>query len=255
MMRDMSEAKDIYQPGKYWFERAMRSSNIIKAEGISKFRSINSLIGRSFSDSFVLDSRIYDQRKFSLYNIVNRCVSLVSSKFNNQVRYTKRHFDAKNDMVNKYLESSDQVKTLLRNYVIPQNSTSFGCESFKPGAENTANLYFTLLHRHSILDKGGMNFGSHRSIMEIVGGFGVNIHLLLSNYPNIRKVVYLEIPPTLYVGSEYLKSIFGLSVKTYSELRNCDGNISFSDNDDHEILYCTLANRGSRFRHRLFFQR
>jgi putative sugar O-methyltransferase len=236
MIRDMSKAKDIYRPGKYWFERAERSSKIIKSEGISKFRSNNSLIGRSFSDSFVLDSRIYDQRKFSLYNIVNRCVSSVSSKFNNQVRYTKRHFDAKNDMINKYLESSDQVKTLLRNYVIPQNSTSFGCESFKPGAENTAHLYFTLLHRHSILDKGGINFGSHRSIMEIGGGFGVNIHLLLSNYPNIRKVVYLDIPPTLYVGSEYLKSIFGSSVKTYSELRNRNGNISFLDNDDLEIL-------------------
>ena len=49
MIRDMSKAKDIYRPGKYWFERAERSSKIIKSEGISKFRSNNSLIGRSFS--------------------------------------------------------------------------------------------------------------------------------------------------------------------------------------------------------------
>ena len=58
---------------------------------------------------------------------------------------------------------------------------------------------------------------------------------LLENYPNVGKIVYLDIPPSLYVGTQYLKSFFGESVKNYSGLRDRT-EIRFEDNNNLEIL-------------------
>ncbi|KKL50990.1 hypothetical protein LCGC14_2299960, partial [marine sediment metagenome] len=67
------------------------------------------------------------------------------------------------------------------------------------------------------------------------GGFGANIHLLLENYKNIRKVLYLDIPPNLYVGTQYLKAFYGDAVVDFRSLRNRD-SIKFSSNDELEIF-------------------
>ena len=74
-----------------------------------------------------------------------------------------------------------------------------------------------------------------RTVFEIGGGFGTNIHLLLENYPNIRKVVYLDIPPNLYVGTQYLKAFYGEAVFDYRNLKNSE-KIKFADTDDLEIF-------------------
>ena len=58
---------------------------------------------------------------------------------------------------------------------------------------------------------------------------------LLENYDKVRKVVYLDIPPTLYIGTQYLRSFYGDAVKDYTELRT-KTKISFKDDDSLEIL-------------------
>ncbi|MCX6227018.1 MAG: putative sugar O-methyltransferase, partial [Bacteroidia bacterium] len=72
----------------------------------------------------------------------------------------------------------------------------------------------------------------------IGGGFGINIHLLIENYPKIRKVIYLDIPPNLYVGTQYLKAFYGEAVYDYRMLRKLQ-EIKFSDTDDLEIFCIT----------------
>jgi len=67
------------------------------------------------------------------------------------------------------------------------------------------------------------------------GGFGANIHLLLENYKNIRKVLYLDIPPNLYVGTQYLKAFYGKAVFDYKALAHLD-SIKFSTDDNIEIF-------------------
>ncbi len=66
----------------------------------------------------------------------------------------------------------------------------------------------------------------------------VNIHLLLENYKNIRKVLYLDIPPNLYVGTQYLKSFYGPAVLDYRTLKLRD-SIKFSSDDSIEIFCIT----------------
>jgi putative sugar O-methyltransferase len=71
--------------------------------------------------------------------------------------------------------------------------------------------------------------------LKLGGGFGINAHLLIENYPNIRKIIYLDIPPNLYVGTQYLKSFYGKCVKTYSETSKL-GKIEFDSGDELEII-------------------
>lgn len=74
-----------------------------------------------------------------------------------------------------------------------------------------------------------------KSLFEIGGGFGVNVHLVLENYPNIRKVLYLDVPPNLYIGTQYLKVFYGDRLRDYRETRSLS-TIQFSNDKEIEII-------------------
>ena len=71
-----------------------------------------------------------------------------------------------------------------------------------------------MAHRIDILSKT-FDFKNIKSFFEIGGGFGANIHFLLTNFSNIKKIIYLDVVPNIYVGPEYLKYFYGKSVKDY----------------------------------------
>ena len=58
---------------------------------------------------------------------------------------------------------------------------------------------------------------------------------MLENYKNIRKVLYLDIPPNLYVGTQYLKAFYGTAVLGYRSTKHLD-SIKFSTDDNIEIF-------------------
>jgi hypothetical protein len=51
----------------------------------------------------------------------------------------------------------------------------------------------------------------------------------------MKKILYLDIVPNIFVGTSYLKHYFGEKVKDYIEIKNLN-KISFSKNDELEIL-------------------
>ena len=79
------------------------------------------------------------------------------------------------------------------------------------------------------------DFKNIKSYFEIGGGFGSNIHFLITNFPNIKKILYLDTVPNIYVGTEYLRHHYKEKVKDYLELRNLN-KISFSKNNELEIF-------------------
>ena len=79
------------------------------------------------------------------------------------------------------------------------------------------------------------DFKVTKSFFEIGGGFGANIHFLVTNFYNIKKILYLDTVPNIYIGTSYLKQHFGNNVKDYLELKNLS-KISFSKNNELEIL-------------------
>ena len=79
------------------------------------------------------------------------------------------------------------------------------------------------------------NFKNINSFFEIGGGFGANVHFLITNFPNIKKILYLDAVPNIYLGTKYLVHHFGKKVKNYLDLKNLD-KITFQNNDELEIL-------------------
>ena len=91
-----------------------------------------------------------------------------------------------------------------------------------------------MAHRINELSKS-FDFKNIKSLFEIGGGFGANIHFLITNFPNIKKILYLDVVPNIYVGTEYLRYHYKDKVKDYLELKNLD-TINFSKNNDLEIF-------------------
>ncbi len=94
--------------------------------------------------------------------------------------------------------------------------------------------YLNMLERHRNLARH-LDFAGATSVFEIGGGFGADIHLLLENYPRIRKVLYLDVPPTLYVGTQYLRAFYGDAVCDYRASRRRE-SLEFASSNDLEIL-------------------
>ena len=55
------------------------------------------------------------------------------------------------------------------------------------------------------------------------------------NFPNIKKIVYLDVVPNIFVSTEYLKHFFKDHVIDYKKTKNLK-KITFSQNNNLEIL-------------------
>ena len=58
---------------------------------------------------------------------------------------------------------------------------------------------------------------------------------MIQNYPNIKKIIYLDIPPNLYIGTQYLKAFYGEAVIDYSNLKN-KNKLKFKADSSLEIF-------------------
>ena len=150
----------------------------------------------------------------------------------------KISFDHINELLRKnqnYYENNQKVKHLLSKYKI-EKSTEFGCKlKFKINNQEYSCHYLDIADRVEAINKFA-DMSKISTYFEIGGGFGSNVHFLLNNFSNIRKVIYLDMVPNLFVGTEYLRSFFGDSVKDYCDLKKNE-QIKFSENNNLEI-YC-----------------
>ena len=225
--------KSLYSSGPYWDYKNLRAILEIRKKGIQDFRGLTAGIGTSFSDNEVLDVR-------NEYNIKGRIVGKIFSLpllniiFNSQLKLTKSYINSY--LLNKSLvyENDRNVHDLLKKYKF-ENTTEFGCiSSFKYLNKKYSCHYLEMADRISKLSKQ-FNFNDIFSLFEIGGGFGANIHFLITNFPNIKKILYLDVVPNIYVGTQYLRRFYKDNIKDYSDLKNLD-TISFSKNNELEIL-------------------
>lgn len=235
MLGDASRQPKIYQPGKYWALRTSSAINDIYRFGLRDFRGRSNGIGLSYADKDDTDVRQ------SLNTGLRRPLGFVlkhvypfKNAFEGQVRLTHRVADAAIREKSGWLNNSPRISQLVRDYIVPY-SLGGGCVNLCDlNGQQIATHYLALLDSIDIL-KDRVDFANARTYFEIGGGFGINLHLLLSNYPGMKKCIYLDIPPNLYVGTQYLKSHFGSAVKDYASHRSNE-SIRFSDDDELEII-------------------
>ena len=225
--------KELYSSGPYWNIKNKRTIIEIKKKGLEDFRGITTGIGTSFADNLVLDIR-------NEFNIKGRIVGKIFSLplfniiFNGQINTTKNYLDSfiKNQAI--VYKNSQNVQNLISKFKF-KNTTDFGCvQSFEYLNKNYSCHYLNMAYRVNNLSKN-FDFKNIKSYFEIGGGFGSNIHFLITNFPNIKKILYLDTVPNIYVGTEYLRHHYKENVKDYLELRNLN-KISFSKNNELEIF-------------------
>ena len=239
MIEDQNHQKDIHKPGTYWKQKARISHRLIKKYGLDNFRNYVNLIGESFTDMVHIDYRNTLEEK----SIIKRILFLLFKKtkfknlFDNQVHISIQIYNLYLEAISAYLLNHPRYIYLKNKYLI-KNSIDVG-NPVENIFDNSLNSfislhYVNLLDQHDYLTEK-INFKNYRTIFEIGGGFGVNCHLLIQNYPNIKKIIYLDIPPNLYIGTQYLKAFYGEAVIDYSNLKN-KNKLKFKADSSLEIF-------------------
>ena len=237
MINDSRHQSSLYCPGPYWSMKIKNSVSEIKRCGIKDFRGSSNLIGMSYSDNLVVDIR--DGYNFGFGKIIRWVTKLFpfSIIYDAQVKQTQNYAAESIRLTQEILNQKPRVRELLGKYRVPYSLLG-GCKlAVEIDGRDYAIHYLNLLEQHDNV-AAHIRFDVARTVFEIGGGFGTNVHLLLENYPNIRKVIYLDIPPNLYVGTQYLKAFYGEAVYDYRMLRKLQ-EIKFSDTDDLEIFCIT----------------
>lgn len=225
--------KLLYSSGPYWDYKNSIAIREISRKGLGDFRGTSAGIGTSFADNLVLDIR--DALYFK-GRIVGKIFSLpiLNKIFNRQLDLTKSYMAdfIKNQAI--IYQNNENVKNLINKYQF-QNTCEFGCvQIFEKFNKKYSILYLEMADRINKLSNS-FNFKNTKSFFEIGGGFGANVHFLITNFPNIKKILYLDVVPNIYVGTKYLEYHFGKKVKNYLDLKNLD-EIKFQNNDELEIL-------------------
>ena len=123
---------------------------------------------------------------------------------------------------------------LLNKYKF-KNTTEFGCiQKFSKNNQEFSTYYLEIADRVDILSKK-FDFNKIQTYFEIGGGFGANIHFLLTNFKNIKKIIYLDVVPNIYVGTEYLRYFYKENVIDYLSTSESK-ELSFENNEKLEII-------------------
>lgn len=237
MLQDASSAKEIYRPGPYWMNKSRSASKELKLNGLSDFRGTTSGVATSFGDNAYIDTRTgYNFGIRTLLLKIYKDIFPFNRLFSSQVNLTLKYFEQLVVYQSAYFRSHPRVKELLNKYKIDFETTKGGCKScFEIEGLKISFHYLQLLDTIDRVHQA-VKFLPQTSFLEIGGGFGVNAHLLVELF-GIRKIVYLDIPPNLYVGTQYLKSFYGSNVIDYGM---CKGkSIEFENNEKLEIFCIT----------------
>lgn len=245
-MRRLAKQNTQNSPGPYWRKTAKATEQEIRKKGLANFRSYGSNVGQSYADTPIIDVR--PSLLGLLPKLIRYLVTSISpfkNVFDNQVNLTKSIYSILLEKESHHLQHSARIDEALNNLRLPKETTLGNCVAVtRINYKSVSNLYLENLSIIHNLNRE-LEFKDVSSFMEIGAGFGVNIHLLLENFPNIKKILIVDICPTLYVSTQYLRAFFGESVIDCVEF-NSKERKEFSDNSDLEII-CILPSQLENF--------
>ncbi len=236
LMVSDSRATGKYAPGPYWKGKTTAAVREIKRHGLADFRGFTSGVGTSFADHAhvdILPAFGTSLRGSALQFLLER-VRPLSPVMNLQINLTRSWLLRALSLNAQCLRSSAETQDLLARYSMPEPRLGGCVLTVEIGGEEIAIRYLELLQR---IDRANeiVPIADVRSLFEIGGGFGANVHLMVENFSNLRKIVYLDIPPNLYVGTCYLRTLYGDAVRDFSTTQSLS-RIAFADDDSLEII-------------------
>jgi len=236
MIEDLLENAGIYKPGPFWEQYARRTRQAIECDGLADFRS-NSRIGKGYADTAIVDPLdllpIYHWKTRLLKQ--TRRLPVLKSLIKRYDRLNKKHLEQLQTFKSLYYTSTLEswLKDLLTKFELPDTLFGNPQQTLTIGGITIGEIYLRIFAWISDYSKV-VDFSKVDGVFEIGGGFGAFAHTILHWFPNIKKYLYLDIPPILYVGTQYLKHFFGNDVIDYKVTRQLE-TIRFADNDRREI--------------------
>ena len=231
----------IYQPGPYWFKKTKISHKELLSKGIKNFRSMDNNASQSYGDALLLDATLQ-------YNEIKRILASIAKKiypFNKfllaQKQLTRAYIQELIKVESIALNSSERVLYLVERYKISEGQLlgEVDRKSIVYGVMRSHHFIHMLDLLDRMIEKITVVDGS--TYMEIGGGFGVNVFLMAQNFSQVKKYIYVDIAPNLYVGTQFLKANFGKSVKDFSNYES-QSTISFTNDTELEII-CLLPHQ------------
>jgi hypothetical protein len=212
MMEDQEKQPGIYRPGPYWERYQTEIAGAIRRYGLRGFRS-RPAISKPFADG----NENPEWRWTGATGLLKRLARPLMSDYAAAYRkssYWRDHWEGK---FYSTLGLDTDIETLRE-----------GGRALSINGTPTAEIYILaqLRVRH-------FSIGKVRSLFEIGGGFGALPHLMAAKH-GTTQIIYLDIPPILYVGTQYLRSFYPDWVVDYRDTRN-DTTIRFQG-DAPQIL-------------------
>lgn len=238
MMRDDEKQSDLYRPGPYWRDYQQRTLRAIEMLEIENFRN-HPQIGKGYADILTMSPLDMESRPERFKNrllariaelpkvrkLMRGYRKLLQSRTNDFLRFRSLYYD---------LLHREWLRARLAEFTMPETLAGGSVNAVEIDGQRYAHIYIRFLLALNSFEREA-DFTAMRSVMEIGGGFGAFMHLLLCRHNNIRKVVYLDIPPMIYLATQYLRSFFPDAVLDYRQTRESE-RIEFADNDELEIL-------------------
>lgn len=238
MLRDQHVQKGLYHPGPYWKSYVSRTTKAIRSDGLENFRS-NVLIGKGYADVVpihALEASVLDSYKMRLYKQIIELPFFKRYFVDPYIKFNELQFKRAQQYKDLYYTNvlADWFTQFSKKYRLPDTLVCNPQEIISINNYKIGHSYLTSFLSIYNLSKV-IDFSKVESVFEIGGGFGAFAHTLLHCFPNIKKYLYLDIPPMLYVGTQYLKHFFKDMVIDYSETRSSN-SIHFSSSKLREII-------------------
>ncbi|MEO9485827.1 MAG: putative sugar O-methyltransferase [Ekhidna sp.] len=217
LMEDLKKQNVLYRPSSFWHEASENIKSSLELNGIENFRSIQEALyffvptygspGNSFSKELSQELIDYLSKNYS----ENIKANLSVNQFLNG--YMSAHADYR-----VLCASNDpNVKPNLSRF----SESQFGnpVEQFEFDGKLFSRSSLNYLLGLSFL-KRNLEGEFPKCTLEVGGGFGTLGEIITKTVED-SKYINIDIPPTIFIAHQYLKSIFGNDdIFSYEETRN-----------------------------------
>jgi putative sugar O-methyltransferase len=236
MLEDLGRQREMHRPGPYWQDYARRIAAALREDGLARFRA-NARVGRGFVDVFAGEPTWRDRpgAHRAVLSMLLR-LPLAATWYERRRRALRaRQLAIHADKQGRYArELEPWFARFAAGHDLPPTEEGAPERTVTLAGRRVGEIYLRTFAWADALAPH-VELARARTVLEIGGGFGAMAHTLLHLYPNIRKYVYLDIPPVLYVGTQYLKRFFPGQVHDYAATRHSP-RLGFADDDTREVL-------------------
>ncbi|MDC1319512.1 putative sugar O-methyltransferase [Litorivicinus sp.] len=223
--------------GSYWEKKYKVIERSIAKFGLAGIRGDSNYIGTSYADNHYIDVRTF--LIVFPFNLLRWLIKLspISVVFNKQIELTDRYLHEVIDFQKQHILSQPELISLIGKYRFSNISNDDAKDTILLNNESITLSQLRYLDMHLGL-ADSINFSEIHSVLEVGGGYGAHTDFLIQNFSNIRKFLYVDMFPVLYVGTQYLESIHGDAVKVVTEAQFSSSLLTspFEDNDSLEII-------------------